>query len=234
MTEHTVRSFAVELDLLADDIARMGGLAESALAASIECVTRRDSESAQEIIARDAKIDALQREVERRVVLLLALRQPFAQDLRQVVGALKVSLDLERIGDLAKNIAKRTLVLNTDEPAPLTGALESMGRLTVSLVHDVLDASAQLDPASAMRVWMRDDEVDQHYDSLTRALLAQMADKPDALTSCTHLLFVAKNLERVGDHATNIAEVVHFIATGEDIMAARPKTEAIPIPERNE
>lgn len=227
MTEHTVRAFAAELDLLDGDVARLGGLAENVITAAVDAVARRDSAAAREIIARDSKLDSLQREIEQRVVLLLALRQPFGQDLRRIIGALKISLDLERVGDLSKNIAKRTLVLNEAEPSPLGKAVDAMGRVAIALVHDVLEAFARRDAEAALRVRRRDDEVDQHYEAITRALLAHMNDDRDAIASCTHLLFVAKNLERIGDHATNIAEVVHFIATGDEVVGERPKTEAI-------
>jgi phosphate transport system protein len=204
----------------------MGGLAEHAVTSSLDAVRRRDTALAKAVIERDARIDEMQRELEKKVIRLLALRQPLAHDLRQAIAALKISSNLERIGDLAKNIAKRTLVLNESEPIELTRGVDRLGRLVIGRLKDVLDAYARGEPELAISVWYRDDDVDQHYNSLFRELLTYMMEDPRMIGSGAHLLFVAKNLERIGDHATNIAEVVHYVVTGEDLPRERPKRDA--------
>jgi phosphate transport system protein len=226
MTEHTVKSYEDELNTLMAECARMGGLAESQVADSIEAVVRRDQSLAEAVVARDEKLDVLETEIERKAIRLIALRQPLANDLRRTVGAMKIAHNLERIGDLAKNIAKRVLVVVEAEPmTPLTRSIERMGRLVVTRLKSVLDAYTSLDVERAVAVWSKDDEVDEHYNSLFRELLTYMMADPRTITACAHLLFIAKNLERIGDHATNIAEIVHYEITGEDMVAARPKTD---------
>lgn len=223
MADHTVKAFTEELDGLANEIARMGGLAETAVLDCISAVVRRDTMLAQDVIARDAKIDQAQRDVERRAIKLMALRQPFAADLRHVLTAWRVSGDLERIGDLAKNIAKRTLVLNQSDPIQLTKAIERMGRIAARQLKIVLDAYANNDVQAALSVWTHDEDIDAHYNSLFRELLTYMMEDPRTISPCAHLLFVAKNIERIGDHCTNIAEMVHYLVTGEEMSAERPK-----------
>jgi phosphate transport system protein len=225
MTEHTVKSFGSELDALASEIARMGGLAEAALNDSITAVVRRDTALAQSVIDRDAKIDAAHRDVERRVIRVMALRQPMASDLRETLSAWKISGDLERIGDLAKNISKRTLVLNQSDPINLTRSIERMGRMASAHLKQVLDAYSQRNADMGISVWYRDEEIDAHYNSLFRELLTYMMEDPRTISPCAHLLFVAKNIERIGDHCTNIAETVHYLVTGEEITADRPKAD---------
>jgi phosphate transport system protein len=183
---------------------------------------------AQSVIERDEKLDTLESDIEKKSIRLIALRQPVAQDLRRTVAAMKFAMQLERIGDLAKNIAKRCLVLAESEPlTPLTRSIERMGNLVAARVKDVLDAYTSGNLDRAVAVWARDDEVDEHYNSLFRELLTYMMADPRTINSCAHLLFIAKNLERIGDHATNLAEIVYFEITGEDLISERPKSEAL-------
>jgi phosphate transport system protein len=223
MPDHTVKAFSDELDALSNEIARMGGLAESSLNDSIAAIVRRDPELAQDVIDRDKQIDEAQREVERRAIKLVALRHPFAADLRQVISAWRMSGDLERIGDLSKNISKRTLVLNLSDPIHLTRGIERMGRIASAQLKTVLDAYSRRDLQAAMSVWMHDEDVDAHYNSLFRELLTYMMEDPRTISPCAHLLFVAKNIERIGDHCTNIAEMVHYLITGEEMTEERPR-----------
>ena len=226
--EHTVKAYAEELNNLTAEVTRLGGLAEAQLSDSIDAVARRDLPIAHQVIDRDDKLDLLQADIERKAIRLIALRQPVAQDLRHTVAAMKISMQLERCGDLAKNIAKRCLVLAGAEPLPpLTRSIERMGQLVTARLKQVLDAYSSGDIERAAAVWSRDDEVDEHYDSLFRELLTYMMGDPRTINSCAHLLFIAKNLERIGDHATNIAEIVHFEITGEELMSDRPKWDAL-------
>lgn len=219
---HTLKAFDEDLDRLRALITEMGGRAEHAIIEAMRCLSERDSDSAIKVIEDDKKIDALEVETERRVIQLIALRAPMAGDLRDVVAALKISGVVERIGDYAKNIAKRVPVLegaNKIEPLSL---LPEMARIAVGMVHDVLNAFVQRDAEAAVRVCERDKAVDDFYDSIFRTLLTHMMENPHNIGQSAHLLFVAKNLERVGDHATNIAEMVYYAATGEH-MADRVK-----------
>lgn len=221
------RSFHEDLEYLAGEVARMGGLAEHMTASALDAVVRRDTALARSVIERDARVDAMQRELERQVMRLLALRQPLESDLRHALAALKIASDLERIGDLARNIAKRTLVLNEAEPIVLTRSVDRMGRLVVALLNDVLDAYSRHESERAVTVWLGDETVDEHYNSLFRELLTYMMEDPRMIGPSAHLLFVAKNIERIGDHATNIAEVVHYLVTGEELARERPKIEEV-------
>jgi phosphate transport system protein len=226
--EHTVKAYSEELNNLTAEVTRLGGLAEAQLSDSIDAVAHRDLPVAHQVIDRDDKLDLLQAEIERKAIRLIALRQPVAQDLRHTVAAMKISMQLERCGDLAKNIAKRCLVLAGSEPLPpLTRSIERMGQLVTSRVKEVLDAYSKGDIERAASVWSRDDEVDEHYDSLFRELLTYMMADPRTINACAHLLFIAKNLERIGDHATNIAEIVHFEITGEELQSDRPKWDSL-------
>lgn len=226
MADHTVRAFTEELDALTQEVARMGGLAETAVNDSLLAVARRDTALAQAVIERDGRIDAAQREIEKRAIKLFALRQPLAGDLRVVLTAWRIASELERVGDLAKNIAKRTLILNQAEPIQLTRSVERMGKIAAQHLKQVLDAYANRDVQAALEVWSHDDNIDAHYNSLFRELLTYMIEDPRTISSCAHLLFMAKNLERIGDHGTNIAENVHFLVTGEEIATQRPKAAA--------
>jgi len=229
MSEHIVKSYEDELNTLTAECARMGGLTEAQVADGLEAVIRRDQALAEQVISRDERLDVLQADIERKAIKLIALRQPMANDLRRTVAAMKIAMNLERVGDLAKNIAKRTLVLNESEPMmPLSRSIERMGRLVAGRLKDVLDAYTGSDLDRAILVWSRDDEVDEHYNSLFRELLTYMMGDPRTITACAHLLFVAKNLERIGDHATNIAEIIHYEITGEEMITGdRPKTDAL-------
>jgi phosphate transport system protein len=226
--EHTVKAYSEELNHLTAEVTRLGGLVEVQLSDSIDAVARRDLPIAHQVIDRDEKLDLLQADIERKAIRLIALRQPVAQDLRHTVAAMKISMQLERCGDLAKNIAKRCLVLAGAEPLPpLTRSIERMGLLVTSRLKEVLDAYSAGDIDRASAVWSRDDEIDEHYDSLFRELLTYMMGDPRTINSCAHLLFIAKNLERIGDHATNIAEIVHFEITGEELVSERPKWDSL-------
>ena len=218
------RSYQAELRQLVAEVIRMGGLAEAQVVDAVDAVVRRDVPLAQALIVRDLRLDTLQSEVERRALALIARHQPGEADLRRAISTLKLAMNLERCGDLARNIAKRSLVLSAGEPLlPLTGAIERMGRLVSARLRAVLDAYAAGDVEPALDVWRRDGEVDEHYESLFRELLALMAQSPDSVAAGAHLLFVAKNLERIGYHATNIAEILHFQMTGEELTGERPK-----------
>ncbi|MEO8113253.1 MAG: phosphate signaling complex protein PhoU [Phenylobacterium sp.] len=225
--DHTVKAFDEELSALTAEVSRMGGLAEIEAADAIRALLQRDPVLAQAVVERDHSLDALEIEIEQRVVRLMALRQPVAIDLRRAVAAMKMAANLERCGDLAKNIAKRALVVSEAEPmAPLMRPIERMGRLVLKRLADALQAYANDDLPLATRVWSHDREVDEHYDSLFRELLTYMMGDPRTISACAHLLFMAKNLERIGDHATNIAEIVHYAITG-DQLTARPKLETL-------
>jgi len=230
MNEHIVKSYEDELNSLTAEVARMGGLTEALIADSVAAVTRRNQELAAQVVIRDEKLDEAERDIERKTIRLIALRQPVADDLRRAVAAMKVANNLERCGDLAKNIAKRTLVIIESDPlTPLTRSIERMGRLVLGRLSSVLDAYTRSDLERALAVWSQDDEVDEHYNSLFRELLTYMMGDPRTITACAHMLFVAKNLERIGDHATNIAEIVRYEITGEESFAVRPKTDALQV-----
>jgi len=216
-TAHTVKAFDDELDHIRAMICEMGGLAEAAIRESMHALAYRDQEGAAEIVRRDERIDALEAEVEKAVVSVIALRAPMADDLREVVAALKIAGAVERIGDYARNIAKRVPSLERSEIEPLS-LLPEMGRIAGEMVQMVLNAFAARDPDQAVLVCERDRAVDDFYNSIFRALLTFMMENPHTITTATHLLFVAKNLERIGDHATNIAEMVYFAATGRRLV----------------
>ena len=225
MTEHTVRSFAEQLQSLSALVARMGGLTEAQFASAMDAISRRDSVAAERAVDGDAVIDALQQEIEEKALMLLALRQPMAVDLRDTLGAIKTAAELERIGDLARNIAKRALVLNREPPLRLTQSLARMGRQAQAQLKNVLDAYGARDADKAESVWGQDGEIDEIYNSLFRELLTYMMEDPRTIGLCTHLLFVAKNIERCGDHATNIAEVVYHMVKADHLTASRPKAD---------
>jgi phosphate transport system protein len=224
MSEHTIRAFDADLGELSRMVAEMGGLAEKEIADSVMALARRDIELAQKVIALDPSVDNLQRAIEEKAILTIARRQPMAVDLRDIVGSLRVSNDLERIGDLAKNIAKRVLALDADISfSQVVRGVEEMTKLVLAQVKQVLDAYASRDVAKALEVWRRDEEVDAVNNSLFRELLTYMMEDPRNITSCTHLLFCTKNIERMGDHATNIAETVHYMVEGRPVADERPK-----------
>jgi phosphate transport system protein len=223
-SEHTVRSYEEELALLNNKIAKMGGLAEKVLGQSFDALDRRDPDLAANTIGEDEEIDQLQREIEEQAVVMIARRQPMAYDLRQIMAALRISSDLERIGDLGKNIAKRAVAVVTEQqPKQLMMGLRHMGELSLNQLKEVLDAFIERDAERALNVWYKDEEVDAMYNSLFRELLTYMMEDPRNIGLCTHLLFGAKNIERVGDHATNIAETVYYLVHGRPITDQRPK-----------
>ncbi|WP_126402228.1 phosphate signaling complex protein PhoU [Blastochloris tepida] len=226
MTDHTVRAYDTELIELRQRIAEMGGLAEKMLSDAMQSLLKRDTTLAQTAIIADRRLDLLQREVEDKAVLTIAKRQPMASDLREIISAMRLASDIERIGDLAKNIAKRVVAMNGEYP-PLKvvfGAV-NLSTLVLAQLKDVLDAYSRRDLELATQVWKRDDEVDALYTSLFRELLTYMMEDPRNITFCTHLLFCAKNIERIGDHATNIAETAHYLITGELLPVERPKAD---------
>lgn len=227
MSEHTVKSYDEELAHLTNIIARMGGMAEAQFTAALQALGKRDSELAARVVPGDARVDELEQEIQTFTVRLLALRQPVASDLRQIVAALKISSELERIADYAANVAKRTIVLNQlPTVQPVSGVLH-LARIVQEILKDILDAYIERDVDKAIRVWTRDEEVDDLYNSLFRELITYMMEDPRTITACTHLMFMAKNIERIGDHATNIAETLHFHVVGTPLKGARPKGSSV-------
>src|SRR6202051_1009877 len=224
MTEHTIKAFDADLQDLVRVVAEMGGLAEKQIGAAFEALDRRDLALAERVVADDAKIDALQRGIEEKDILTIARRQPMAVDLREIVGALRVSNDLERIGDLAKNIAKRVGALDGDfQPQQVMRGVEHMTDLVLAQIKEVLDSFAHRDSTKAMAVWRGDEEIDAVNNSLFRELLTYMMEDPRNISYCIHLLFCAKNIERTGDHATTIAETVYYMVEGRPLPDERPK-----------
>ena len=223
MSDHIVKAFDEELQKLKTMLAQMGGLAEEELAKAIDAISRRDGALADAVIASDAQVDQLERAIEERAILVIAKRQPMASDLREIMVAIRVSSDLERIGDFAKNIAKRTHAISEDYPRRIMTGISRMGTLALTQLRDVLDAYVQRDDAKAMNVWKRDEELDALYNSIFRELLTYMMEDPRTIGLCTHLLFGAKNIERIGDHCTNIAENIHYLVHGRLLTAERPK-----------
>ena len=221
--DHIVTSYDDELTELNNKIAHMGGLAEEQLGRSLDALKSLDLDLADTIIAADRGIDLLERDIEERAILMIAKRQPMAQDLREIIVAIRIASDLERIADLAKNIAKRVHALSEDRPVKIISGLGRMGRLAMEQLKNVLDAHAQRNEAKAMEVWRRDEEVDAMYNSLFRELLTYMMEDPRNISLCTHLLFAAKNIERIGDYATNISENVHYLVHGVTLDEERPK-----------
>jgi phosphate transport system protein len=236
MSEHTAKAFDVDLQELARKVTEMGGLAEKEVGDAVDALAKRDTVLAQRVMAVDITTDQLQREIEEKAILTIARRQPMAVDLRDIVAALRLANDLERIGDLAKNIAKRVVALNGDfPPQKLIRGVEHLAELVLEQLKDVLDAYAQRDLDKAIAVWRGDDKIDAMYTSVFRELLTYMMEDPRNITFCTHLLFCAKNIERMGDHATNIAETVYYMVEGRALTDERPKgdtTNIAPVPMR--
>jgi phosphate transport system protein len=222
--EHTAKAFDVDLQELTRMVAEMGGLTEKQIADSVDALARRDPERAQQIVTTDLSIDALQREIEDKAVLTIARRQPMAVDLRELLGALRLCNDLERIGDLAKNIAKRVMVLEVElHSLKVIRGVQHMGALVLVQLKQVLDGYAGRDLQKALAVWNGDEEIDAMCTSIFRELLTYMMEDPRNITYCIHLMFCAKNIERMGDHATNIAETVYYMIEGRSIPDPRPK-----------
>ncbi|MCR6700162.1 MAG: phosphate signaling complex protein PhoU [Dokdonella sp.] len=226
VSEHIVKSYDAELQRLTQEIQRMGDLALAELEASIDAVVKRDSEAAEIVVGSDGAIDALELEVSHDVVQLLVARAPMARDLREVMAALRIASDIERIGDYAANVAKRAISLNQLAPVKPVHALPRLAELAGELLRDVLDAYRDRDADAALLAWARDEELDELYTSLFRELLTYMMEDPRNITASTHLLFMAKNIERIGDHATNIAENVYYLVHGSRIGQIRRKGDA--------
>jgi len=223
-SEHTAKAFDSDLQELTRLVAEMGGLAERMITDSVDALVRRDVALGQRVVAADAEIDNLQRVIEERAVLTIARRQPMAVDLREIVSAMRVATDLERIGDLAKNIAKRVMVLNGElHLQKVMRGVEHMTELVLTQIKDVLDSFARRDVEKALAVWRGDEEVDAVNNSLFRELLTYMMEDPRNISVCIHLLFCAKNIERMGDHATNIAETIIYMVEGRTLPDERPK-----------
>jgi len=226
MIEHTARAFDADLQELARKIAEMGSLAERQLTNAFEALAKRDTKLASSIIAADDQVDALQQDIEEKAVLTIARRQPMAVDLREIVGALRIANDLERIGDLAENVAKRVVLLTGESRInEVMLQLQRMQQLVLDQLKHVLDSYARHDVTEALGVWRKDEEVDALNNSLFRELLTYMMEDPHNISFCTHLLFCAKNIERIGDHTTNIAESVYYIVQGRPLSEERPKAD---------
>ena len=223
MTDHIVKAYDLDITSLKTMLAQMGGLAEEQLDNAIIALSKRDVALADQVILRDEKLDVLEREIEEKAILTIAKRQPMALDLREIMVAIRVSADIERIGDLAKNTAKRTHAISEALPRRLSTGLARMGSMAQAQLKDVLDAYARRDDAAAMAVWRSDEDLDALYNSIFRELLTYMMEDPRNISLCTHLLFGAKNLERIGDHTTNIAENIHYLIHGKTITEGRPK-----------
>ncbi len=223
MVEHTVKAYDRELDALERLIAEMGGIAEKMAVDAVDALDSADTTLAHQVVATDPRLDGLQREIENLAVMTIARRQPVSIDLRELIGAIRVAGDLERVGDLAKNIAKRTIKIGAESRVPraLVG-LRHMNEVATELMKDVLDAYAQRDADRAREVWERDVDLDALEDSVFRDLLTHMMEDPRNISFCAHLLFCSKNIERIGDHATNIAETVVYIVTGQTMPSERP------------
>ncbi|MGH8080610.1 MAG: phosphate signaling complex protein PhoU [Lysobacter sp.] len=222
MHDHIVKSYDDEQRRLLDETLRMGEMAAAQLEASLDVVQRRDDKAAERIIANDEAIDALEQEISHDV-MKLALRGPMARDLREILAAIRIAADIERVGDYAANVAKRSTALNLSPPLPHVAGLHALGTLAVKQLRDVLVAYRDNDIELAQRVRERDAEIDTAYTGLFRELLTYMMEDARSITACTHLLFMAKNIERVGDHATNIAENVWFLVKGEELLPPREK-----------
>ena len=226
MTDHIVTAFDAELKDLQRMIAEMGGLAEKMQSDAIDAISRQDKRLAQQIVATDPRLDQLQREVEEKAILTIARRQPMAVDLRDVIATIRIANDLERVGDLVKNVAKRILAMEGQfPPQKLLAGLNHMSLMALGQFKAVIDAYTQRDAQAALTVWEHDGDIDNLYNSLFRELLTYMMEDPRNIGFCTHLLFSAKNIERIGDHATNIAETVYYLVTGQSLSVDRPKGE---------
>ena len=223
MTDHIVRAYDEELGQLKAMLAQMGGLVEQQLDDAIDALQRRDTALADRVIQNDEKVDALEHQIEEKAILTIAKRQPMARDLREIMVAIRVSSDLERIGDLAKNTAKRTHAMSDQLPRKLMAGVTRMGRLAQEELKNILDAYSRSDSVKALEVWRSDEDLDALYNSIFRELLTYMMEDPRNISLCTHLLFGAKNMERIGDHATNIAENIHYLVHGKPLAEDRPK-----------
>jgi phosphate transport system protein len=223
MSDHIAKVYDEDLAALKTMLAQMGGLVEQQLDDAIDALSRRDTLLADRVIQNDEKVDLLERQIEEKAILTIAKRQPMARDLREIMVAIKVSSDLERIGDLAKNTAKRAHAMSDHVPRKLMAGMTRMGRLAQEELKNILDAYARSDAEKALDVWRADEDLDALYNSIFRELLTYMMEDPRNISLCTHLLFGAKNMERIGDHATNIAENIHYQVHGKALAEGRPK-----------
>jgi phosphate transport system protein len=224
MNTHIVRSFDEELKFLANRIAAMGGHAERMVDQAVSALVNSDAGLARKVIGDDTFLDESQREIDDKAIVIIAKRQPMADDLREIIGAIRISADLERVGDLGKNIAKRVVaVTESRQPLSLFRGLQALAELALTQLKDVLDVYATRSVERLAFMRDRDDQIDAMYTSLFRELLTYMMEDPRNITPCTHLLFCAKNIERIGDHATNIAETIYYVVTGEQMPPDRPK-----------
>jgi phosphate transport system protein len=225
MTDHTTKAYDQDIATLKSQLAEMGGFAEEQLARAIQALAKRDIVLADQVIANDQKLDDLERQVEEKAIRTIAKRQPMASDLREIMVAIRISSDIERIGDLAKNTAKRAHAISEALPRKLATGLTRMGTMAQAQLTQVLDAYARRDDEKGLAVWRSDEDLDSLYNSIFRELLTYMMEDPRNISMCTHLLFGAKNLERIGDHTTNIAENIHFLVHGKPIIEGRPKND---------
>jgi phosphate transport system protein len=223
MSDHIAKAYDNDISSLKTQLSEMGGLAEEQLASAIQALSRRDTVMADQVIRNDDKLDELERRIEEKAILTIAKRQPMALDLREIVVAIRVASDIERIGDLAKNTAKRTHAISEALPRKLSTGLARMGAMAQAQLKQVLDAYAERDDQKGLAVWRADEDLDALYNSIFRELLTYMMEDPRNISLCTHLLFGAKNLERIGDHTTNIAENIHYLIHGKTILETRPK-----------
>ena len=223
MSDHIAKAYDQDISQLKAALAEMGGLAEEQLDNAITALTKRDLALADLVIKGDEKLDKLEQQIEEKAILTIAKRQPLALDLREIVVAIRVASDIERIGDLAKNTAKRAHAIPEPMPRKLSTGLLRMGAMAQTQLNDILDAFIRKDDAKAMAVWRADEDLDALFNSIFRELLTYMMEDPRNITLCTHLLFGAKNLERIGDHTTNIAENIFFLIHGKTITESRPK-----------
>ncbi|MFN4184690.1 MAG: phosphate signaling complex protein PhoU [Hyphomonas sp.] len=228
MSDHIVSAYSDELDKLSSDIMRMGGIVETMIADSCRALSINDAILAKEVIARDPQVDVIEAEVEKQIVSLIARRQPMGHDLRMILSALKTSNELERIGDLSKNIAKRALRLDDFVSTEMRNAILRMSRPVARQLNEVLDAYASSNSVIAKNVWSSDDDIDQHYNAVFREMVTYLIEDPRRISAGAHMLFIAKNLERIGDHCTNIAEFVYYQAVGEYLSTMeRPKLDQV-------
>jgi phosphate transport system protein len=223
MSDHIAKAYDNDISALKTQLSEMGGLAEEQLASAIQALSRRDVSLADQVIRNDDKLDELERRIEEKAILTIAKRQPMALDLREIMVAIRVASDIERIGDLAKNTAKRTHAISEALPRKLSTGLARMGAMAQAQLKQVLDAYAERDDEKGLAVWRADEDLDALYNSIFRELLTYMMEDPRNISLCTHLLFGAKNLERIGDHTTNIAENIHYLIHGKTILESRPK-----------
>ena len=223
MSDHIVKAYDNDLASLKSMLSEMGGIAEEQLSKSINALVHRDTKLADSVVKADELLDQMEIAIEEKAVLTIAKRQPMAKDLRNVMVAIRIASDIERIGDLAKNVAKRSHAIDSAIPRRLAAGLERMGQLAQTQLKLVLDAFAANDAGRAMDVWRHDEDIDALYNSIFRELLTYMMEDPRMIGACTHLLFATKNIERIGDHATNIAENIYYLVNGEMLKEQRPK-----------